>query len=155
MKEDKQLNDAYRRYVTTGDEMVFKLMRSIAVQYTGDEDVAQDVLTIIIAKLPSFNPMDSKAFAKWYGAILRNHRLSLYEYQQKARKRSGDYDDISHTGDVSFADISRLPSKIQVIADGLLRGETMLEIATRTNIKVTTLRKRLRYYKSIGSPLAG
>ena len=125
-------------------------VRSEALRITRDEDTAQSVALVVLAKLESFCRADATAFSRWVNSIIRRTRLDAYRTSSD-HTQVFDEDAGQSTPDSGYVDTSRLPNGIRIVADKLLEGYSLVEIAGQLNISSAALRNKLARFRK--SPL--
>jgi DNA-directed RNA polymerase specialized sigma24 family protein len=121
-------------------------VRSYALKLTRDEDVAQNVSVIVLAKLESFRRVDSTAFSRWVKAIVRRTGLEAYRTSSD-HTREFDENACINSDDSGYVNTSELPETIRLVADKLLQGYSLTEIASQLSVTPAALRNRLSRYR--------
>ncbi len=85
-----------------------------------------------------------RAFADSANSASRDSAILL-------RRSVDEFDDLAATGECEFSDITdriaRLPAKIRMIAEGILAGETIPEIANNLKLPEGTVRNRVKRFR--------
>jgi DNA-directed RNA polymerase specialized sigma24 family protein len=121
-------------------------VRSEALRLTRDEDVAQNVCIVVLDKLETFVRSDATGFSKWVNSIIRRTRLDAYRTSSD-HTQVFDEDAGQSPTDDGYVDTSRLPNGIRIVADKLLQGHSLVEIAGQLNISSAALRNRLSRFR--------
>jgi DNA-directed RNA polymerase specialized sigma24 family protein len=140
-----QLDDQYRLWaLERSDEALGKLLedvRATAMAQSHDEDVAQNVVITIMSKLDTFKPQDDTAFTRYVMAVTTKHRLKV-ALEWKLQQLDADYEEVAQE-EKAFVSISDLPAFGGQIANSILAGYSLKDIADQMKLKESTLRKKL------------
>lgn len=107
------------------------------------QDIAQNVLMAVLAKINSFTPVDDTAFTRWIRRMVRLERSGTRRNSYRHSTESLDEIHDSPGDEHQFFDTSGLPAFERAVANGILAGFTLGEIAGRLDMKPATLRKKL------------
>ena len=123
-------------------------VRAEAMRMTGDEDVAQEVCIVILNGLESFSRADATAPTRWVRRVVKRIRLDAYRTDSD-HTREFDENTINASDGEAYVDTSRLPDAIRVVADRLLQGFTIAEIATQLDMTPAALRNKLARFRKL------
>ncbi len=126
-------------------------VRAYALRITRDDDIAQDVAIIVMAKLDRFRRRDATAFARWVNTIIRRTRLNAYDKSSDHTELFDESVDGQTSDDTGYVDTSKLPDGIRIVADKLLAGYSLTEISSQMNVTPAALRNKLARFRK--SPL--
>ncbi len=130
---------------------LFRLIRAEARRVTRDDDIAQDVCILAMEKINTFAYRQADSVAYWIRSLtyhvakgtrrdtIRHAMESLPEYE-------------TASADHECLDTSQLDPFRRSVANGLLAGNSLGEIAAALNMNASTLRnslRRLRQKKSV------
>jgi DNA-directed RNA polymerase specialized sigma24 family protein len=127
-----------------------KEVRAEALRMTRDEDVAQAACLVILDGLETFCRADATAPTRWVRRVIKRIRLDAYRTGSD-HTREFDENIITASDGDAYVDTSSLPDAIRLVADRLLQGFTIAEIATQLGMTAAALRNKLARFRK--SPL--
>jgi DNA-directed RNA polymerase specialized sigma24 family protein len=125
-------------------------VRAEALRMTRNEDVAQEACIVILNGLETFCRTDATAPTRWVRRVVKRIRLDAYRTSSD-HTREFDENTINTSDSHAYVDASHLPEFIRIVADRLLQGFTIAEIATQINTSSAALRNKLARFRK--SPL--
>ena len=120
-------------------------IRRLALRMSGrDEDIAQGAIFVIWNKLDAFNPNDAHKFEWWCRSVIARTRKGAE--RDVLRRREDEFVEQVHdqNADIAFVDLSTLTEFQRDVAEDILTGYRLVEIAGRMHMKADTLRQSLR-----------
>lgn len=131
--------------ISPTDDLI-KSVRAMAMRQSRSEDIAQEVCLRVLSGLDTFVRSDSSAFSRWVRRLTKHVKLEQYRTHSH-HTRTFDENSISESDDDSFVDISQLPNAIRVIAENLLQGYSLVEIAEMSGVSDAAIRNKLMRFR--------
>jgi DNA-directed RNA polymerase specialized sigma24 family protein len=127
-------------------------VRTFTLRATGyDEDTAQLVCMFVFQGLERFRRADPTAFTRWVRTIIRRTRLKTFPISSIHTKMF-DEGSLPLHDEAEYLDLSQLPDSIRHVANELLAGYSLTEIAEQQNITGAALRNKLMRFRRSALP---
>lgn len=136
---------AWSRFVQLYGPLIYKWAQSTGLQPNDAADLVQDVMTLLLRKLPEFHYDKSRSFRSWLKTV------TLNKWREMSRKRSLPVSDVTASG------LARLPDA-GAAKDEFWENEYRQEVVARamammkSDFKPATWKACQRYLLGEGTP---
>lgn len=125
LKDPQHEEAAWHRFVELYTPMIFRWAQNQQLAFNDAEDLVQEVMTVLVNKLPEFDYDPSQSFRGWLRRITSNKARDFYR-RRAARpdgERSVTLDDVTQQGDIEFFEEAEYRAQLAGRAMQLLKGE--------------------------------
>ncbi|MBS1823428.1 MAG: sigma-70 family RNA polymerase sigma factor [Acidobacteria bacterium] len=114
-----------------------------------DEDAAQDAVIYIMDHLERFVRRDASSFSRWVMSVSRRRRLEAVRRVIASRSEIEYAEEtLPQMDDDHYSDWTKLPDDLRAIAESLINGSTIQEIAGDLGVKPKSIWKKVQGYLS-------
>lgn len=109
-----------------------------------DEDLASDVVVVVLSGIERFTRATPDGFSRWVSTIVRRTRAAGYRTAATTNSRYVDADcDSIAPADDYYLELGELPANLKLVAELIIQGYSIKDIAPMVGTSPNTLRQRL------------